>query len=83
MTQLLVINAFTMAMKNGRPGPGLGHHSDQGVQYACHAFRALLKASEIQCSMSRKGNCWDNALAESFFHALKVELIHARPYSTR
>lgn len=83
MTQQLVIDAFTMAMKNGRPGQGLSHHSDQGVQYACKVFQALLKTSGIQCSMSRKGNCWDNAVAESFFHTLKVELIHARSYSTR
>lgn len=83
MTQQLVIDAFTMAMKNGRPRTGLVHHSDQGVQYACHAFQALLKVSGSQCSMSRKGNCWDNAVAESFFHTLKVELIHDRHYHTR
>lgn len=83
MTQQLVIDAFTMAIKNGNPGAGLSHHSDQGVQYACHAFQALLKASGIQCSMSRKGNCWDNAVAESFFHTLKVELMHGRHYHTR
>jgi transposase InsO family protein len=83
MTQQLVIDAFTMAMKNGRPRTGLVHHSDQGVQYACHAFQALLKVSGSQCSMSRKGNCWDNAVAESFFHTLKVELIHDRHYQTR
>ena len=83
MTQQLVLEAFTMALKNGRPGPGLSHHSDQGVQYACQAFQALLKDSRIQCSMSRKGNCWDNAVAESFFHTLKVELIHARSYHIR
>lgn len=83
MTQQLVINAFTMAVKNGNPGPGLSHHSDQGVQYACKTFQSLLKASGIQCSMSRKGNCWDNAVAESFFHTLKVELIHAQHYNTR
>ena len=83
MTQQLVIDAFTMALKNGHPRPGLVHHSDQGVQYACHAFQALLKASGIQCRMSRKKNCWDNAVAESFFHTLKVELIHTRQYHTR
>ena len=83
MTQQLVIDAFTMAIKNGHPASGLGHHSDQGVQYASKAFQALLKAAGIQCSMSRKGNCWDNAVAESFFHTLKVELIHTRQYHTR
>ena len=69
MTQQLVIDAFTMALKNGRPGHGLSHHSDQGVQYACNAFQALLKASAIQCSMSRKGNCWDNAGGKFLSHA--------------
>ena len=83
MTQQLVLDAFTMALKNGKPGPGLGHHSDQGVQYACQKFQALLKTSGIRCSMSRKGNCWDNAVAESFFHTLKVELIQAQSYDTR
>ncbi len=83
MTQQLVMDAFTMAMKNGHPKQGLSHHSDQGVQYACKAFQARLNAAGIQCSMSRKGNCWDNAVAESFFHTLKVELIHVRNYQTR
>ena len=83
MTQQVVLDAFTMAMKNGRPGQGLSHHSDQGVQYACKAFQARLNSAGIQCSMSRKGNCWDNAVAESFFHSLKVELIHGRNYHTR
>lgn len=83
MTQQLAIDAFTMALKNGRPGRGLVHHSDQGVQYASKAFQAVLSAAGVQCSMSRKGNCWDNAVAESFFHTLKVELTHARQYRTR
>jgi putative transposase len=83
MTQQLVLDAFTMATNNSRPGTGLSHHSDQGVQYACRAFQALLKATGIQCSMSRRGNCWDNAVAESFFHSLKVELIHGRNFHTR
>ncbi len=59
------------------------HHSDRGVQYASHEFQALLKTNGIQCSMSRKGDCWDNAVAESFFHTLKVELIHGKTYKTR
>jgi len=83
MTQQLVLDAFTMATTNNRPGAGLSHHSDQGVQYACHAFQAALKAAGVQCSMSRRGNCWDNAVAESFFHSLKMELIHRRNYPTR
>jgi transposase InsO family protein len=72
-----------MAMKNGRPGHGLNPHSDQGVQYVCKMFQALLQTSGIQSSMSRKGNCWDNAVADSVFHALKVERIPARSYPRR
>lgn len=83
INQQLVIDALNMAIKNSNPGSGLVHHSDRGVQYACKAFQALLKAYGIQCSMSRKGDCWDNAVAESFFHTLKVELIHDRKYNTR
>lgn len=83
LTQHFVIEAFTMAVHNGRPSPGLLHHSDQGVQYASQGFQARLQAAGVHCSMSRKGNCWDNAVAESFFHTLKVELIHWRQYRTR
>jgi putative transposase len=83
MTRQLVIDALNMAIKNEHPKPGLIHHSDRGVQYASNEFQALLKANTIQCSMSRKGDCWDNAVAESFFHTLKVELIHGKLYNTR
>jgi len=79
----LVMRALNMAIKNGTLKPGLIHHSDRGVQYACQDFQALLEAHAIECSMSRKGDCWDNAVAESFFHTLKVELIHGRNYKTR
>ncbi len=79
----LVIDALNMAIKNGCLEPGLLHHSDRGVQYASTEFRCLLKTHSIKCSMSRKGNCWDNAVAESFFHTLKVELIQGRIYDTR
>jgi putative transposase len=72
-----------MAIKNGGLKLGLIHHSDRGVQYASNEFRGLLKTNGIQCSMSRKGDCWDNAVAESFFHTLKVELIHGKTYNTR
>ena len=81
ITRQLVIDAFNMAIKNGCFESGLIHHSDRGVQYASNEFRALLKTNEIQCSMSRKGDCWDNAVAESFFHTLKVELIHGKTYN--
>jgi len=72
-----------MAIKNGYFESGLIHHSDRGVQYASNEFQALLKTNGIQCSMSRKGDCWDNAVAESFFHTLKVELIHGKTCNTR
>ena len=83
ITRQLVIDALNMAIKNGGLKSGLIHHSDRGVQYASNEFQALLKTHGIQCSMSRKGDCWDNAVAESFFHTLKVELIHGKTYNTR
>ncbi len=83
ITRQLVIDALNMAVKNGCLESGLLHHSDRGVQYASNEFRGLLKAHGIQCSMSRKGNCWDNAVAESFFHTLKVELVQGKIYDTR
>jgi transposase InsO family protein len=79
----LVMRALNMAIQNSNLKPGLIHHSDRGVQYACQDFQALLNIHGIECSMSRKGDCWDNAVAESFFHTLKVELIHDRNYKTR
>ena len=83
ITRQLAIDALNMAIKNGCFESGLIHHSDRGVQYASNEFQTLLKANEIRCSMSRKGDCWDNAVAESFFHTLKVELIHGKTYNTR
>jgi putative transposase len=83
ITRQLAIDALNIAIKNGYFESGLLHHSDRGVQYASNEFQNLLKASEIRCSMSRKGDCWDNAVAESFFHTLKVELIHGKTYNTR
>jgi transposase InsO family protein len=58
-------------------------HSDQGNQYAAADYQAMLKQYDIHCSMSRKGDCWDNAVAESFFHTLKTELVHHEDYRTR
>ena len=83
ITRQRVIDALNMAIKNGCFESGLIHHSDRGVQYASNEFRALLNNYGIECSMSRKGDCWDNAVAESFFHTLKVELIHGKTYITR
>ncbi len=71
----LAIDALEMALQRRRPKKGLLHHSDRGVQYASYEYRALLEAHEAVASMSRKGNCWDNAVAESFFATLEIELI--------
>jgi len=79
----LVLDALVMAIKRRCPGPGLIHHSDRGSQYASDDFQALLAKHSIRCSMSRKGNCWDNAPAESFFGTLKQELVFHQRYHTR
>jgi transposase InsO family protein len=73
----LVLDALDMAIDARRPAPGmLVHHSDRGVQYACHDYRQALADAEIAVSMSRKANCWDNAPVESFFSTLKQELVY-------
>jgi len=77
------IPAFRMALHNCPPLPGLIFHSDQGVQYACDEFVTLLKESKVVQSMSSRGNCYDNAVVESFFHTLKTELVYHVRYSTR
>jgi transposase InsO family protein len=78
-----VAAALAMALGRRAPGPGLLHHSDRGVQYACELYRDLLDEHEITPSMSRPGNCYDNAAAESFFGTLKTELVHRTRYRTR
>jgi transposase InsO family protein len=83
MTQSLVIRALMMAINLRKPPPGLIHHSDRGSQYAAHAYQALLRQYGIICSMSRKGNCWDNAPIERFFSSLKREWTGDRLYRTR
>jgi len=83
MPASLVLNALKMAIDLRSPPPGLLHHSDRGVQYAAHAFQGLLERHGIVCSMSRKGNCYDNAVKESFFHTLKTELTDHEHYRTR
>lgn len=75
--------ALTRALKLRRPEPGLMHHSDRGVQYACADYQQLLRANGIVSSMSRTANCLDNAVAESFFSTLKAELVHESSYPTR
>jgi transposase InsO family protein len=69
----LVLDALTMALTHRRPAPGLIHHSDQGIQYSSGVYQARLKTSGLVPSMSRKGNCYDNAVVESFFSSLKNE----------
>jgi len=70
----LTLRALEMAIAQRRPGPGLIHHSDRGVQYACGDYQAALNEQQMIPSMSRKGDCWDNAPKESFFGTLKCEL---------
>jgi putative transposase len=82
MPQELTIAALHMAITNRRPGPGLLHHSDRGSQYAANDYRRLLDEHGMLCSMSRKGDCWDNAPMESFFSSLKTELDDG-PFETR
>ncbi len=83
MTKDLVLNALKMALRRRQPRPGLIHHSDQGSQYACDEYQRLLADHGIICSMSRKGNCWDNAPMESFFHTLKTEHVYWENFVTR
>ena len=79
----LTLSALRMAIEARRPAPGLIHHSDRGVQYACTAYRDLLAGHQIEASMSRSGDCWDNAVAESFFATLELELIERATWATR
>jgi transposase InsO family protein len=83
MQAKLVNDALLMAIWKRKPGKGLIWHTDRGSQYASDSHRALLNEHGIIQSMSRKGNCWDNAVSESFFHSLKTELIHHQRYETR
>jgi len=79
----LCLDALDMALARRRPGAGLVHHSDRGVQYACGDYRGLLRSQGIECSMSRRGDCYDNAMVESFFKTLKAELVYHERYATR
>ena len=83
MTADIVIDALTMAWFRRKPAPGVIHHSDRGSQYASHAFQEKLTEYGMTCSMSRKGNCWDNAPTESWFNSLKNERVHGVRYATR
>jgi transposase InsO family protein len=79
----LVSDALKMAVTHRRPGKGLLHHSDRGVQYASEDYQYLLQSLGMEPSMSGKGDCWDNACAESFWSTLKTELVHHEQYATR
>jgi putative transposase len=79
----LVVDALGMAVGRRCPGAGLVAHSDRGSQYASEHYQRLLASQGITCSMSRRGNCWDNAPMESFFASLKKELVHDEDYQTR
>ncbi|MEY2980431.1 MAG: hypothetical protein RL562_658 [Planctomycetota bacterium] len=79
----LVVDALTMACGHRHPAPGALHHSDRGSQYASEAFQRVLRQRGLACSMSRRGNCYDNAVVESFFGTLKTELVHRQRWPTR
>lgn len=81
--QALALEALRMALAARRPHPGLIHHTDQGALYTSGAYQRLLAQTGLVASMSRKGNCYDNAVVESFFSTLKNELVHERDYHTR
>jgi len=79
----LVVRALAQAVSARRPAAGLIHHSDRGSQYCSHEYRGVLARHRMRASMSRRGNCYDNAPAESFWGTLKTELAHHRRYQTR
>ena len=83
MTSELVLDALEMAVGRRQPEPGLIHHSDRGGQYASADYQRALRSHGMICSMSRKGDCWDNAPMESWFHTLKTELTIHENYWTR
>lgn len=83
MTKRLVVDALRMAYERKKPAQGLIHHSDRGSQYCSNTYQKLLKSYRMTASMSRKGNCWDNAPMESFFASLKTECIYQQRLKTR
>lgn len=83
MKESLVIDALKMALFRRKINTNMLLHSDRGSQYASENFQQLLNDNHIECSMSRKGDCWDNAAMESFFHSLKTECVHHEKYLTR
>jgi transposase InsO family protein len=83
ITEQLTLDALNQALLHRQPPSGLLHHSDRGRQYASDNYQKLLKTNRIVCSMSRKGDCWDNAVMESFFATLKTELIYRERFIKR
>jgi len=83
MTRELIGDALMMALSRRAFPRGMIFHSDRGSQYCSSDYQSLLKKYGLICSMSRKGNCWDNAVSESFFHTIKTELIYGERYTTR
>jgi transposase InsO family protein len=83
LSTTLPLKALEMAVLRRRPEPGLLHHSDRGCQYTSADYLKALNAQGIQVSMSRRGNCWDNAVAESFFATMKAELVYTRNWRSR
>jgi len=83
METSLCVEALSMALKSRTNVRGVIHHSDRGSQYASDQYRKALASNGIECSMSRRGNCWDNAVAESFFGTIKNELIYRQPWIDR
>ena len=83
LTKELALDALKMAICNNPETKGIIHHSDRGSQYASLEYQKLLNNNGLICSMSRKGNCWDNAPMESFFHTLKTEWVYGLKYNTR
>ena len=83
LTSSLAQQALTNALNQRSIDDGVLHHSDQGKEYYAHEFQALLKSNKMISSMSRKGECYDNAVVESFFHSLKIELVHQCDYDNR
>ena len=79
----LTLDALAMAYWRRKPGCGLLHHSDRGSQYACHSYQQRLKGYQMIPSMSRKGDCWDNAPTERFFRSLKTERLDGIRFTTR
>lgn len=79
----LCIKALDNAIKRHRPPEGIIHHSDRGIQYCSQEYQKTLKKYKMVCSMSRKGNCYDNACAETFFSTIKCELLYHKKYTTR